>query len=62
MKLEFYNICLAISCSSLAIILLIDSYLSYDREYLRPMSYIVILSYIFFLILTKISEKRRTHE
>lgn len=58
MKSDFFNICLAISCSFLAIILFIDSYVSYDKEYLRPLSYIVIISYIFFLIVTKISEKR----
>lgn len=58
MKSDFFNICLAISCSSLAIILFIDSCLTYDKEYLRPLSYIVIVSYIIFLVLTKISEKR----
>ncbi len=58
MKSDFFNICLAISCSSLAIILFLDSHLSYDKEYLRPLSYIVIISYIFFLIVTKIFEKR----
>lgn len=58
MKSDFFNICLAISCSSLAIILFIDSHLSYDKEYLRSLSYIVIVSYLIFIILTKISEKR----
>lgn len=61
MKDNIFKIALTISVSFLSLMMLIDSYMSHDKEYLRPFSYALILLHIFFLIITKIAEEKGHH-